>query len=230
MKLTKRLEKIASYVPKGSIVADVGTDHGYIPIYLAKHKIAKKVYAMDINKGPLKKAEENIREYQVGDIITTILSNGLKSFNEQADTIIIAGMGGKLISQILEEGKDKLESVNVLILSPHLDSESVRSEVHKNNYKIINEEFIIDEGKYYPIIICEKGIEKYEKQIHYKYGKILLENKNVLLKEYLEKAKRNNSNILKGLKNQNTDNALNRIKELEEELDEINEVISCLQK
>lgn len=228
MQLTKRLERIAKYVPINSVVADVGTDHGYIPIYLASNNRVSKAYAIDINKGPLKKAESNIKAHGVEDKVTTILSDGLKNFDKEVDTIIIAGMGGMLISKILEDSKNKLENVNKLILSPHLDDESVRIKVHQLNYKIINEELLFEDGKYYPIIICEKGKEKYNNPKYYKYGKILIEKKDATLKQLLDKKLNTNENIIKAINKQNSNSASIRIKELDKEVKEIEEVISWL--
>lgn len=228
MQLTKRLEKIAKYVPINSVVADVGTDHGYIPIYLAINNKVIKAYAIDVNKGPLKKAKSNIKAYGVEDKVLTILSDGLKQFDKEVDTIIIAGMGGMLMSKILEDSKNKLENVNKLILSPHLDDESVRIKVHQLNYKIINEELLFEDGKYYPIIICEKGKEKYINPKHYKYGKILIEKKDATLKQLLDKKLNTNKNIIQAINKQKSNSASIRIEELDKEVKEIEEVISWL--
>lgn len=122
--LSKRLEQVASMVTKGNIIADIGTDHGYVPIYLVEKGICPKAYAMDINQGPIESAIKNIENYGLSEKIQAIKSNGLEKLEpEKADTIIIAGMGGELIVNILENGLAKLENcsrpVKELVLSPH---------------------------------------------------------------------------------------------------------------
>jgi len=108
--LSKRLEQVASMVTKGNIIADIGTDHGYVPIYLVEKGICPKAYAMDINQGPIESAIKNIENYGLSEKIQAIKSNGLEKLEpEKADTIIIAGMGGELIVNILENGLAKLE-------------------------------------------------------------------------------------------------------------------------
>ena len=109
--LSKRLEQVASMVTKGNIIADIGTDHGYVPIYLVEKGICPKAYAMDINQGPIESAIKNIENYGLSEKIQAIKSNGLEKLEpEKADTIIIAGMGGELIVNILENGLAKLEN------------------------------------------------------------------------------------------------------------------------
>lgn len=229
MELTSRLEAIAQYVGKDEIVADVGTDHGYIPIYLAKKGISKKVYAMDINKGPLEKAKENIAHFGVSNIVEPILSDGLKAIGDRViDTVIIAGMGGMLVSKILTDTITVINRTSKLILSPHLDSDVVRRTIHEIGFKIVEEQLIEEDNKYYNIIIAEHGEEKYSKDIYYKYSKLLIERKNDLLKKFLDKKKNKNRDILKHLKKQDTRLAQNRILEIIQELDEIEEVMECL--
>ena len=114
MKLSHRLETIASFVPKGSIVADIGTDHGYIPIWLLQQKIAVKAIAMDIGEGPLKRAREHIVLYGLEDLIETRLSNGLSGlYPKEADTVVIAGMGGELISWSIVPDGDQPQDVQI---------------------------------------------------------------------------------------------------------------------
>lgn len=229
MELTNRLKKIANFVDQGSIVADIGTDHGYIPIYLAQKGISKKIYAMDIHRGPLGKAIINIERNQVSEYVIPLLSDGILQLEDlSVDTIIIAGMGGMLIKKILLEGKKKLEKINKLILSPHLDTYQVRLSIHDLGYRIINEDLVFEDGKYYPVIVAVKGREKYEREMDYRFGKCLIDEKHFLLKDLLEKNKEEYLEILyrlKGLDNKNTNE---RKHEIEEKIAEIEEVMKCL--
>lgn len=229
MKLTKRLEKIASFVQQGSIIADLGTDHGYIPIYLALNNIISKAYAVDIGEGPLERAKKNIEENNVKDKVEAVLSDGLEKITDKhIDTLIIAGMGGMLIKKILFDASLKLKEIPNLILSPHLDVKEVRHTVHKLGYSIIKEDLILEDNKLYSIIVCHHGNEYYKNDYEYKYGKLLIETKNKLLKKYILERKKKYNDILLSLSNENTQASLKRKKEIKYLLNEIEEVIMCL--
>ena len=150
--LSKRLQNVADMVTKGYIVADIGTDHGYVPIYLIKNGIVPKAYAMDINEGPLKIAGKNIRLEGLQDKITTVLSDGMNEMtSEMAESVVIAGMGGDLITDILNRGKN-IKGIKELVLSPHKRVDIVRKYLLDNNWKITDENMVIDNNKYYTIL------------------------------------------------------------------------------
>ena len=118
LNLSDRLRLIAGLIKKGSKVADIGTDHGYLPIFLVKSGITDRVIAMDVRKGPLKKAEDNTRAFCVFDQIELRLSDGLAALEKgEADTVTISGMGGRLIQSILTNGMEKLDKSTRLIVS-----------------------------------------------------------------------------------------------------------------
>lgn len=228
MELTKRLKTIAQYVQKGNVIADVGTDHGYIPIYLAINDIVSKAYAMDVREGPLAKAKQNIDLYGVTDKVETILSDGLKELgNRKVDTLIIAGMGGMLIHKILSEEQIKLKEIPNLILSPHLDVEQVRRTVHQLGYRILQEDFIEEEGKYYPIIICQHGQQHYT-DLEYAYGKGFVDSCRTTYELYLKSIINQNNKLINKLTKSATPSSLERIKELEKKSQMISEVIKWL--
>lgn len=211
--LSKRLKAVADMVTKGNIVADIGTDHGYVPVYLVKNNISKKAYAMDINEGPLKMADKNIRLEGLEKKITTVLSDGMdKMVDNMAETVIIAGMGGDLIVDILSRGKD-IKGINELILSPHKRVDLVRKYLIRNHWKIIREEMVIDAGKYYTIIKAKKGEDTEYTEVELIYGKYLLESKNKTLKKYLQKENEKFSDILNTMKESGNKNTL-QVKEI----------------
>lgn len=188
LNMSDRLMKIASKTAQGSRVADVGTDHGYIPIYLALNGTVKSAIAMDVNEGPLNRARQNIEKMGVADKVSVRLSDGLdKLGNGEADTVIIAGMGGKLTIRILEKGEEVLENISTLILSPHSDIESVRIYLINNNYNITDEDMVIDDDKYYTIIKAVHGSSQHYNEEEMRYGKVLLERKDAVLYSYLVK-------------------------------------------
>lgn len=182
--LSKRLKTVADLVTPCEKVADVGTDHGYVPIYLVKENICQFAYAMDVNEGPLNIAKSNIAEEGLEDKIETILSDGFDSFGDRdADSVIIAGMGGDLIVDILARAKDY--GFDELILSPHKRADLVRKFLSENGYKISDEKMVEDAKKFYPVIKAIKGESEYD-EVQLEYGPILLKEKDETLKEYLD--------------------------------------------
>ena len=133
MQLSARMERLASKVPYGSRLADVGTDHGYIPIALVLRGKISSAVAMDVNPGPLKRAEEHICGQKLSAYIETRLSDGLTALQAgEADTVLIAGMGGNLTKRILAEGKEVLETVKELVLQPQSEIWKVRRWLREN--------------------------------------------------------------------------------------------------
>lgn len=204
--LSERLKAVAGMVTKGNVVCDVGCDHGFVPIYLVKTGISPRVIAMDVNEGPLEAAREHIREYLLTDYIETRLSDGVCGLQKgEADSLICAGMGGKLMKRILEDGKDKVCSMRELILQPQSEQQSMREYLRKEGYSIRDENMILEDGKYYPIIkvIPEKTeiLSEAEQHILDKYGPVLLEKKHPVLRSFLEREYRICVQILDNLKN-----------------------------
>ena len=127
-KLSKRLACVAGIINPGGVLADIGTDHGYLPVHVAKNNIASKVIAMDVRKKPLEKAAENIKLYGVSQKVELRLSDGLYKLAEnEADTITICGMGGKLIQSILENGSSKYQKIHSLYYHRSQKSENSES-------------------------------------------------------------------------------------------------------
>ncbi|OOB79990.1 MAG: hypothetical protein ATN33_05275 [Epulopiscium sp. Nele67-Bin001] len=184
MRLSKRLYNITKFVPMQTILADIGTDHCYIPIYLRQEGIVKHVFASDINPGPLDNAIKHINKYNITGIETR-LSNGLENFtdDDSIETVIIAGMGGAMMIDILE--KACLNTVKRLILQPQLGQNKVRKFLHQKGFRIIDEEFLEDEGKFYTIIVAEVGDETYSDEYFYEYGYHVVNKANSDFQKYL---------------------------------------------
>jgi len=154
-KLTPRLKLIASLVPNGSTVADIGTDHAYIPIYLVNSGVCENAIASDKSIGPLKIAEENIKLYGCENLIEVCQSDGLGDYSiGEADTVIIAGMGGLLIAEILESGKDVAKSFSRLILQPMTAGTELREYLIANGYIISDEKVAREKDKFYYCIVA----------------------------------------------------------------------------
>ncbi len=218
IQLSKRLKMVASFVTKGKRVADVGTDHGYVPIYLVQTGHVPYAIAMDINKGPLGHAKENIAKYNLQNSIETRLSNGLYEYNKgDAQSIVIAGMGGNLMVQILSEAYDKWKDDTELVLSPHSEPELVRKYLAEHGMKIEEECMLVDDDKYYVVMRAVKGNSVYDTDTHYRYGKLLLERNDEVLYAYLKKESAKMERIEESLKNSLSENAGGRMKELAKE-------------
>lgn len=222
--LSKRLKTLADFVTKGSVVADIGCDHAHIPIYLIQNNISDKVIAMDINIGPLNRALENVKYYGYENKIELRLSDGAKELKPlEADTILIAGMGGILMTKILNDSQEVIIKSKELLLQPQSDLAFVRKSIRQLGFFISKEEMIIEDNKYYFIIKALKGIDNCENELYDLYGKYLLETKNQILKIYLLNKLEKFSNILNTLKKNSSESANNAIVQFENNIHYIKE-------
>lgn len=230
MKLSNRLLTVASFVTKGSNIADIGTDHGYVPIYLAQNGLIGHGLAMDVGQGPLMHAQAHIAECGLGTVLETRLSDGLAKLNSgEADTVIIAGMGGDLIIRILEQGKAVLESVQELILSPQSKLHKVRLYLQENGWKIIRESMLKEDGKFYTVMKAVNGTMPDQRSIDLKYGRLLIATGHPVLREFLLKEKQQYEQIVKHLKEQKDSSENERLSELVQELKEIGAALDEMQ-
>lgn len=216
MNLSPRLRKIADFVPSNSIVADIGTDHGYIPKYLIKEGKSKFVIATDISEESLKKTVNYIKEEKMDKFIVPRLGDGLEPILPfEVDTLIIAGMGGLLIADILSESIRTAKSINTLILQPMVAIPELRKHLHIEGFKIIDEELVKEGDKYYEIIVAKPGLQKFNKEIDYEFSPIMIKKNMALLTELIENKIRVNESIISTLNTKESEKSKNRVKELE---------------
>ena len=183
IKLSKRLLAIANLIDDNSKVADIGCDHGLVSIYLAMNKQNISIIASDINQNALDNAIKNINKYHLEDKIKVCLSNGLDNINDEIDTIIISGMGGHTIIDILTNNQEKLNTINNIIIQSNNDIEYVRRKIVKLGYYISKEKLILDKNIYYTVILFTKGKKKYTNKEYY-FGPILLkENSKIFIEK-----------------------------------------------
>lgn len=156
MKLSQRLLAIASFIKESSVVADIGADHGLLSVYLIENNIAKEVFAVENKIGPFSTLEKNTKKYPQ---IKVSLSDGISAIPEEVDTVVIAGMGGILISDILKKNKEKLEHVKNIIIDAHRDLELVRNTLNKLEFEF-EKEVLVKENVFYHVMSTHQGKKK----------------------------------------------------------------------
>ncbi len=190
MELSKRLKEITLLIDKCNIIADIGTDHGYIPIFSVQEELCTKAIASDINKGPVEKARRNVKGAGLEKVISCRQGPGLSTLGvNEVDAVVIAGMGGNLIRDIILDGVNVVKELKYMILQPTQNPEVLREFLYNSFFSIIKETVIYDEGKFYEIFkvaYCgHKNIE-YRQYMGYELSDILLKSNSPNLKAYLE--------------------------------------------
>lgn len=216
MKLTDRLLKIASLVTKGKKVADIGTDHGYIPVYLLNKGDIDYAILADVNKGPLENAKKEVRHNGLMDKVDLRLGSGIEVLEKnEVDEIIIAGMGGILISELLEAKKEVVHSLDKLILQPMQAQNELRKYLLNNGYEILDEVLVKEDFRLYEIIIAKYTSKntQVEDEIFYEVGKKLIENKDPLLNEFIDKKIFMYNSIIKKIEDKAGESINKKIKE-----------------
>ena len=186
--LSQRLKMVADLVDVNSQVVDIGTDHAYLPAYLLTNKIATKALACDLRKGPLFNAQKTVKKYRLENKLELKLSDGLKEINsEEVDTVIICGMGGNLIVNIISDVLWLKNKKNTLILQPQSHQEDVREFLVQNGFQILKEVSCEDNGKLYSAIKSKYIGSITEKPSWYYYFGELIYNKDEFSKKIVQK-------------------------------------------
>ena len=185
MKISNRLKEIANFINNKKCVVDVGCDHAFLPIYLVLNNKSLSAIALDNKKGPLLSAKDNIKTYNLESKIKTILSDGLKNVNPiDYDAIVISGMGGETIINILKDGPINPDAD--LFLEANKNNKELREYLTLNNYKIVNEKMIKDKGHFYTIIHAIKtDIKVTLTDVQLLFGPVILKEYSDVFKEYL---------------------------------------------
>lgn len=227
MELSKRLSAVAALLDNCEKMADIGTDHGYIPIYLVEQKRVYGAIAMDIGKGPLQRAKEHIQLHKLDEYIETRLSDGAKKLTVgEVQEVVIAGMGGRLMMKIIDESREIFHSLRGFVIQPQSDYGFVRHFLEDNGFTILKEDMVEEEGKYYPMMRVASGKMKLEQECFYEYGKYLLTGKNPILQEYLLKEHKNYKKIAQTLQQGTTQKQRERLLEVEQMI-KLNEIATA---
>lgn len=225
MELSNRLLGITKFVPMNSIVADIGTDHGYIPAYLITNNISKKVIATDISQASLEKTIDYVNVLNLNVKIIPRLGDGLDIVKPyEVDTVIIAGMGGVLISKILDDNKEICDTIENFILQPMVASKELRVYLINNGYMIVDESLEKEASRFYEIIFAKKGKGEINKNIYYEIGERLIENNHPLLREFIIYKIDVIESIINKLQAEQSYDAKIRLSELEKKLEEYKEM------
>ena len=249
MELSKRLQAVADLITPQMTVADIGTDHGYLPIWLLNSGKCDSAIAMDVKKGPLQHAEENRGKLLERGELKLRQSDGLKALAPgEVQCAVLAGMGGGLVIRILSEGQacGVTDTLQECILQPQSELEKVRRFLEEEGYETIAEDMVEENGKYYPMMKVVPSSEKAQRNVwgektageagvqsvkrseaELRYGKMLLENRHPVLKRFLLKEKRIREEILAELQSKNGEKASQnqRIRQLTEELQMIGQIL-----
>lgn len=226
--LSARMQAVADMVTKGNRVCDVGCDHGYVSIHLVQSKVSPSVLAMDVNKGPLLRAREHVTDSGLEEYITLRLSDGLTAYEKgEADALICAGMGGRLMQRILAQDPSKTRDFKELILQPQSEISFFRRFLRNEGYSIAWEDMILEEDKFYPVIkavfLKEESLP-YDQEICDRFGPVLLQKKHPVLGEFLKREWKNSLKIRDRLMQGGGSSRANaRMKELDGEMRYIKE-------
>ncbi len=182
--ISYRIQKIVDMVPSDiSFLGDIGSDHGYFIKEVHKRYPKLKLFACDNKKGPFERLKTNLQNI---DNVIVSLSDGFDALDNEVDIVSMTGLGGGLIVSIIEKGKQHLDHLEYLLLSPHCDAYKVRDYLYKKNYQIISEDFIFDSNIFYPIILFKKG-KSYISEKEKKYGPFILKKRNKAFLAFINK-------------------------------------------
>ncbi len=225
MKLNKRLEAIASLIPSHKKIADIGTDHAYLPIFMVKHANCLAAIAGDINLGPFLVAREQVKKFNLQEQIDVRKGDGLQVIEPgEAEVIIIAGMGGETICKIMEEGLDRVNEAEMVVLQPNTAALEVRNWLIDHQYYMVEERLVEDGRHLYQIIVAQKGIQPLKDPLMLEIGPKLWSNRDPLLKKHLEKLIHKYEIIEMGLQNQQKIDTPGELQTIQEKILHLKEV------
>ncbi len=232
-KLSLRLQCVTVHIPKGSILADIGSDHAYLPCYAIINDLCSKAIAGEVVEGPYQSALKQVKETGLQARIDVRKGDGLDVLEvDEATSVTIAGMGGTLIASILERGKNKLAKVERLILQPNVGSQNVRIWLIENNWELVDEEILEEDGKIYEILIAERGgpLKPYEdeREKEIKFGPFLMKQQHPIFVKKWVGEKQHLEKVIEQMDASSNDHLQEKKKELLAQIAVIEEVLKRL--
>lgn len=240
--LSKRLLMLADMVTPGNRLVDVGCDHGFLPVYLVREGICPEAIAMDVREGPLEAAKRHVEEFGLGDYIEVRLSDGLAEYRSgEADTMVCAGLGGRLMERILRDDLDKAKQLRELILQPQSELPQFRAFLEDTGFVVTDEDAVLEDGKYYFSMkayysqysekIPEETEETPERTGRYDcFGKLLLGRRHPVLFQYLRQRECCVSELAAALETASTERGRLRAEQVKGELAMIREALSFFER
>ena len=229
MKLSIRLQAIADMVPCGAKLADIGTDHAYLPLYLIKQGKISFAVAGEVNRGPYDSAKNMLRKMNCHEKISLRFGNGLKVVREgEVDTVVIAGMGGSTMIDILSAQTNVTESLKTLILQPMIASGSVRRWLVENGWTIQREALAKEDSILYEIILARQGVSETIDPILFDIGPVLWRERHPLLKEHIKQLTEKTRHIIRQMSCSKDAEKLMKYKEYSKRLAQLEDKLSCL--
>lgn len=219
MQLSARLEKLIELAGSGTCAADIGTDHGMVPIELVRRGLFERAIASDLREGPLSAAAVHVRQAGLADRISLRLGDGLSVLAPgEADVILISGMGGALMKRMLTEGEAAAKVAARLVLSPQSEIPAFRSFLQKNGFRIADEAIVFEDGKFYFLMTAEPGRQTPWRKAERLYGKHLLKAGGATMEAYLIRRIAVLEEILRNVTDREGLKAERKRRETEEEL------------
>lgn len=222
IELSKRMQSVADMIQPCDAVGDIGCDHAFVSIYLVEQHRAKRVIASDVRRGPIAIAKRNIEAMNLSDQIEIRMGDGLDTIVPgEVNAVVLAGMGGMLMIDILERGEEVVTRCDQLVLQPQSDIEKVRRYLAEKGYHLADEQMLIDAGKYYNLLDVrvhemvqkdEYDCSKLADDWCYMYGGSLLRKKDPVLRSWLVKRRDTTAGLINSLSGKNTENAAKRLK------------------
>ena len=227
IELSKRMQSVADMIQPCDAVGDIGCDHAFVSIYLVEQRRAKRVIASDVRRGPIAIAKRNIEAMNLSDQIEIRMGDGLDTIVPgEVNAVVLAGMGGMLMIDILERGEEVVTRCDQLVLQPQSDIEKVRRYLAEKGYHLADEQMLIDAGKYYNLLDVrvhemvqkdEYDCSKLADDWCYMCGGSLLRKKDPVLRSWLVKRRDTTAGLINSLSGKNTENAAKRLKTVKAE-------------
>ncbi|GKV54314.1 SAM-dependent methyltransferase [Sporosarcina sp. NCCP-2222] len=228
LKLSERLATVASFIEKGSVLADIGSDHAYLPCHLVKTGAIDRAVAGEVAKGPYESAVANVAKEGLSNAITVRLANGLAALQaeDNVETITIAGMGGTLIAGILEDGKARLEGVKRIIAQPNIHAIAIRSWCMDNGWTLVDERILKEDDKIYEILVLEQGQGTFS-ELELLVGPFLLAEKSPVFIEKWTRELEEWKRVLRAIENAgHSDEAFAKKSQLQSKIEMVGKVLS----
>ena len=228
--LPLRLQKVADLIPTMQTVADIGTDHALLPIYLVQSGRSQKVIAVDVNRGPYETARGRVKALGLEDRIDVRLGDGTAVLRpHEASVLVAAGIGGRSLVGIFERDCGVINTLNYLVLNPMTHLQLVRKWLIENGWLFVDEDLVFEQGRYYQVIAAKPGTnqDKFLTPLELQIGPVLLKKRHPLLKEYLASLLKRYSRAVNSMKRSSDQDVHDKVKRLNNLMEAIDSFLNA---